>query len=96
MIGEYTWGIVMQIFGKEVSRSAFFLFTLLRTHICCHQECGAPDVSVWDCVLYRAVKGSEMQLAEFMSQVVLGIMKREKSSEAPLLDCSFTQNALSN
>ncbi|KAL3195152.1 hypothetical protein MRX96_045740 [Rhipicephalus microplus] len=38
-------------------------------------------VNSW--LLYRAVKDSEIQLAEFKLQVAFGLMKSEKSHEAP-------------
>ncbi|KAL3228233.1 hypothetical protein MRX96_048684 [Rhipicephalus microplus] len=51
-------------------------------------------VNSW--LLYRAVKDSEIQLSEFKVQVAFGLMKSEKSHEAPLHDRTLTGNWLSN
>ncbi|KAH9375166.1 hypothetical protein HPB48_017118 [Haemaphysalis longicornis] len=51
-------------------------------------------VNSW--LLYRAVKDSEIQLAEFKVQVAFGLMKSEKSHEAPLHDSTMAENWLSN
>ncbi|KAL3175832.1 hypothetical protein MRX96_001013 [Rhipicephalus microplus] len=51
-------------------------------------------VNSW--LLYCAIKDSEIQLAEFKHQVAFGLMKSEKSHEAPLHDRTLTENWLSN
>lgn len=54
------------------------------------------DIAAENSWLLYCVKDSEIQLAEFKLQVAFGLMKSEKSHEAPLQDRTLTENVLSN